>query len=80
MVSELAQVGGGSVPSQMLQTKCVSLKAENMKTSELEEKLRHLKRPIVTRVARDRVLFCMRTTKKEDFGYIYEALKAVLGE
>ena len=80
VVSELAQVGGGSVPSQMLQTKCVSLKAENMKTSELEEKLRHLKRPIVTRVARDRVLFCMRTTKKEDFGYIYEALKAVLGE
>lgn len=80
VVSELSQVGGGSVPSQMLPTKCVSIKAESMKTSELEEKLRHLKRPIVTRVARDRVLFCMRTTQKEDFGYIASAVKSVLGE
>lgn len=79
-IDEKAQVGGGSVPSQMLYTKCVAVTSERMKTSELEEKLRKLKRPIVTRVARDRVLFCMRTTRAEEFSYITESISKILGE
>ncbi len=80
VVDEEAQVGGGSVPSQMIFTKCVSVRSDKMKTSEMEEKLRHLKRPIVTRVTKDRILFCQRTTKESDFDYIYDSFKSILGE
>lgn len=80
VVVEKAQVGGGSVPSQMLYTRCVAVRPRDIKTWELEEKLRRLDRPIVVRTAKDRILFCMRTTQTEDFDYIAHSIKQILGE
>ena len=80
IVVEKAQVGGGSVPSQMLYTRCVAVRPRDKKTWELEEQLRKLDRPIVVRTAKDRLLFCMRTTQTEDFDYIVHSIKSILGE
>ncbi|MBQ2096183.1 MAG: L-seryl-tRNA(Sec) selenium transferase [Firmicutes bacterium] len=58
---DVSRVGGGSAPMLDLKTWCVWVKPQTMSVDELQERLRHWKMPIVTRISEGEVLFDLRT-------------------
>lgn len=70
VIEEYSQVGGGSVPGQMLDTFTVTLQPENISVMELERRIRKCDVPIIARISKNRLLFDVRTIEEEDFSYI----------
>ena len=67
VVEELSQIGGGSVPNQMLPTAAVSICPHDIPVMELERRIRQSDRPIIARISRDRLLMDVRTLEESDF-------------
>ena len=67
------QVGGGSVPTQMLKSFAVALLPNSGSVDALEEKLRLGQPPIIGRIHHDRYLLDVRTLKDSDFAEIVAA-------
>lgn len=72
------QVGGGSVPMQLLEAYAVAIEPQGISTQRLEEKLRLGEPPIIGRIDRGRYLLHMRTVNEADFGIICEACKGAM--
>jgi len=72
------QVGGGSVPTQLLPSWAVSIHPGAMSVDALEEKLRRRELPIIGRISRDQYLLDARTLMEEDFNNIAAAAAEVL--
>ncbi len=71
VVPEQDQVGGGSVPTQMLDTYAVAILPTACSVDGLEERLRlGGETPIIGRIVRDRYLLDVRTLWEEQFDYI----------
>ena len=77
VVAEQSQVGGGSVPTQLLPTYAVALPPTAMTVDALERALRLREIPIVGRIAHDRYLLDVRTLREEDFAEVETALAEV---
>ena len=76
VIPEQDQVGGGSVPTQLLPTWAVAVDPQSVTVDGLEERLRkHSDTPIVGRINHDRYLLDVRTLWEEDFAYIAQAVK-----
>ncbi|MBQ4578928.1 MAG: L-seryl-tRNA(Sec) selenium transferase [Clostridia bacterium] len=76
VIPEQDQVGGGSVPTQLLPTFAVAVDPRNVTVDGLEERLRKFAdTPIIGRIAHDRYLLDVRTLWDEDFAYIADAVK-----
>ncbi len=73
VVATEGQVGGGSVPTQMLKSYAVALEPGNGSVDNLEEKLRLGQPPIIGRIHRDQYLLDVRTLKESDFEEIIRA-------
>ena len=73
------QVGGGSVPTQLLKTFAVALSPTVMSVDALEEKLRRRPLPIIGRIHEGRYYLSVRTMDERDFAYVAESVKEVLG-
>ena len=73
------QVGGGSVPTQLLPTFAVALAPKNISVDGLEVKLRRRELPIVGRIHDGLYLLSVRTMDEKDFAYVAEAVGEVLG-
>ena len=69
--------GGGSLPTQEIPTILLSLVSKHLSPSNLEERLRYLEIPIITRIADDEVLFDLRTIEEEEFSAIRNGLKQI---
>ena len=67
------QVGGGSVPTQMLKSFAVAMEPKTGSVDEMEEKLRLGMPPIIGRINHDRYLLDVRTLKDTDFEEIVAA-------
>ena len=67
------QVGGGSVPTQLLKSFAVALEPRNCSVDALEEKLRLGEPAIIGRIHHDRYLLDVRTLKDSDFEEIIRA-------
>jgi len=78
VISEVSQVGGGSVPTQVLPTFAVSILDGRLTPNELEKALRLWERPIIVRIVRDRCIMDARTLMEEDFACIVQALTEIL--
>ena len=77
-VTELEdQVGGGSVPNQMLQGYGVVIGTGRLSVDELEQKLRIRKLPIIGRINKDRYILSVRTLLEGDNQLIISALKEI---
>ncbi len=74
VVPETDQVGGGSVPTQLLPTFAVALSPKEGSVDALEEKLRRRARPIIGRIAHERYLLDVRTIGFKDFDEIAAAV------
>lgn len=77
---DVARVGGGSAPMLDLKTWCVWVKPSCMSVDSLQEKLRHWKMPIVTRISEDELLLDMRTLSTGDLVVLRIALIDILEE
>jgi len=69
--------GGGSLPTQEIPTLLLSLVSKHLSPSNLEERLRYLEIPIITRIADDEVLFDLRTIEEEEFSAIRNGLRQI---
>jgi L-seryl-tRNA(Ser) seleniumtransferase len=69
--------GGGSLPTQEIPTILLSLVSKHLSPSNLEERLRYLEIPIITRIANDEVLFDLRTIEEEEFSSIRNGLRQI---
>ncbi|MDY0234663.1 MAG: L-seryl-tRNA(Sec) selenium transferase [Gudongella sp.] len=81
---EFSEVGGGSLPTEKLPTKCVVLDLLNMSVASFERRLRRFETPVIGRIFKDRLYLDLRTIRLDDFniitGAIDYALKANKGE
>ena len=73
VVDTEGQVGGGSVPTQMLKSFAVALTPKNGSVDAMEEKLRLGEPAIIGRINHDRYLLDVRTLKDSDFEEIIRA-------
>lgn len=78
IIPEHSQVGGGSVPTQMLPTFAVAFSAADFPVQTLEKRLRLSEPPIVGRIAHDKFLLDVRTLDERDFPCIAERIRVVL--
>ena len=74
VVPEFDQVGGGSVPTQLLPTFAVSIVPKTGTVVTLEEALRRRELPIIGRITHDQYLLDARTLFPEDFADIAAAV------
>ncbi len=68
------QVGGGSVPTQMLQSFAVAVQPNAVSLDQLEINLRLGSPAIIGRINRDRFLLDVRTLREDDFEAIVKAV------
>ena len=73
VVATEGQVGGGSVPTQLLKSFAVALTPGNGSVDALEEKLRLGEPAVIGRINHDRYLLDVRTLKDSDFEEIIRA-------
>ena len=73
VVATEGQVGGGSVPTQMLKSFAVALTPKNGSVDTMEEKLRLGEPAIIGRINHDRYLLDVRTLKDSAFEEIIQA-------
>ena len=69
------QVGGGSVPAQLLKGWAVAITPTHGSVDALEEKLRCRARPIIGRISHEAYLLDVRTLRETDFACIVQALQ-----
>ena len=81
LVEEFGQVGGGSVPTQLLPSWAVAITPKEVGPELLEARLRTQGDiPIVGRIYRGRYLLDVRTLFEEDFPYLVQSIHTALGE
>ena len=74
-----SQVGGGSLPAELLPGAAVLIQPYDMSAGRLEEAMRLSAHPIIVRVSDDTVKMDVRTIFEEDYAVIAEVLAEVLG-
>ncbi len=74
---DYSEVGGGALPLEELPTHVVTIRPNNISSSQLEDRLRKYSTPIFTRVNDDRVIIDLRTVKEEQYETIVQALTEV---
>lgn len=73
-----SQVGGGALPLEQLPTYVVSLWSDRYSPNQLEEKLRQYKKPIFTRIYKERIFLDPRTLLEKDIEDIAQALRMIV--
>ncbi len=71
---DYSEVGGGSLPLEKLNTKCIVIDIKNHSTQEFENNLRHYNIPIITRLYKDKIYLDLRTIKEEDYNIIVDGI------
>ena len=72
------QVGGGSVPTQLLDAWAVAIDPGQMTVDQLEEKLRLRPLPIIGRITHEQYILDVRTLTERDFAYIAQTAGEVV--
>ena len=72
------QVGGGSVPTQLLDAWAVAIDPGRLTVDQLEEKLRLRPLPIIGRITHEQYILDVRTLMERDFPYIAQTAGEVI--
>jgi len=62
-----SQIGGGSMPLERLESRGLILKPTNMSVSKLENRMRRMPLPLITRIVNDTILIDVRTVEVNAF-------------
>ena len=71
---DYGQVGGGSVPTQMIESAVCRITDNRISADRLEKALRLGKIPIIARISKDNVLLDIRTIDESEFSIVADAL------
>lgn len=74
----LSQIGGGSLPMERLNSKCVSITPKNISTASLEEKLRLNENPVVGRISDNKLIIDMRTILDDEIDILSKKIINIL--
>jgi L-seryl-tRNA(Ser) seleniumtransferase len=77
---DVSQAGGGSLPAINLPTYVVSLRAQDLSTTDFEERLRKGKPPVISRVREDEILLDARTINDSEVNPLVKAIKMAINE
>jgi L-seryl-tRNA(Ser) seleniumtransferase len=77
---EVSQVGGGALPLQELPTIVLALKPIDFSVNRLEESLRKVEPPIISRISKDELILDMRTVFDEEIPLLALGLEKALGQ
>jgi len=72
-----SMVGGGSMPTEKIETYVVKVTSEKFSPEDMEKKLRLGETPLIARVYNDELVLDGRTLFKEDFDEIVQCFKAI---
>jgi L-seryl-tRNA(Ser) seleniumtransferase len=75
---EYSQVGGGSLPLEMLETRVLAIEPRSMTVNEMEKSLRMSDTPVIGRIVKDRFLIDVRTVFDEQLPVLAGILTLVL--
>ena len=75
---DFAAAGGGSLPTQKIQSVLVGIKNKKVPANRMEEKLRIIEVPVIVRVDKDEILIDLRTVAEDEFGFIVDGLRQIL--
>jgi L-seryl-tRNA(Ser) seleniumtransferase len=76
----VSAVGGGAFPLQEIPTLLVSLRFDHLTAIRLDEKLRHLDVPIISRIAGEEIFLDLRTVADEEFPDILAGVRRIVQE
>lgn len=72
---DYSMVGGGSMPTEKMETYVIKVKSENFTTQQIEETLRMNKVAIIARISNNEVILDLRTLFPKDYEIITEVFK-----
>lgn len=75
----LSQIGGGSLPLERINSKCVSIKPNNITTALLEKRLRYSEIPVIIRIANDKAIIDLRTINESEINILSNIIINALG-
>lgn len=75
LTEDFGQVGGGSVPTQMIRSSVVAVEPTLVSPDVLEQRLRRISLPIIARISKDRLLLDVRTIEEHHFSYIAQSIR-----
>jgi len=70
-----SQIGGGSLPLERIPSMAVTIRPQEITVSELEERFRRMRVPLIPRTANDTIIMDVRTMNREMFGLLVGELK-----
>jgi len=76
--ADFSMVGGGSMPTEKIQTYVLKIKNNKYTAKQLEDKLRKNNTPIIVRICNEEVILDLRTIFDRDFDTITEAFKNIM--
>ena len=74
----LSQIGGGSLPTEKIKSKCISIVPKNISTASLEEQLRLNENPVVARISDDKLIIDMRCILEDEIEILAEKIINIL--
>ena len=75
LTEDFGQVGGGSVPTQMIRSSVVAVEPIRISLDLLETRLReHDPLPVIARISKDRLLLDVRTIESRHFDYVAQSI------
>ncbi len=75
---DVSQVGGGALPLQKLPTIVLTIKPINFSVNRLEENLRKVAPPIISRISKDELILDMRTVFDEEIPLLATGIEKAL--
>ena len=74
----LSQIGGGSLPTENIKSKCISIVPKNISTTSLEEQLRLNENPVVARISDNKLIIDMRCILEDEIEILAEKIINIL--
>ncbi len=75
----LSQIGGGSLPLERINSKCIAIKPNNITTALLEKRLRYSAIPVIIRIANDKAIIDLRTINESEIDILSNSIINALG-
>ncbi|MCM0648937.1 L-seryl-tRNA(Sec) selenium transferase [Clostridium swellfunianum] len=76
--ADYSMVGGGSMPTEKIETFVLKIKSSSASAEQLEKKLRSYVTPVIVRIYAGEIILDLRTIFDKDFDTIAEAFKNVM--